>query len=165
MNEKYKLIIFDKDGTICGSTNPKGPPNKLEEQTMLPGVVDICKKLVDSGIHLAIASNQGGVSLGYMTHSRASDIVVAAARAIGAPLALFATYHPDAELEDKRDLFDRKPNPGMLITAMVRFQSYPYQTLYVGDRPEDEQAAKNAGVDFMWAWEFFESNFPTMEDK
>ena len=28
------------------------------------------------------------------------------------------------------------------------------QILYVGDRPEDEQAAKAAGVDFMWADEW-----------
>jgi phosphoglycolate phosphatase-like HAD superfamily hydrolase len=27
--------------------------------------------------------------------------------------------------------------------------------VYVGDRPEDEAAAKNAGVPFQWAAEFF----------
>lgn len=155
---KYKLIIFDKDGTLCGSTNPKGPPNTLEEQTMLPGVVDICNNLRRDGIILAIASNQGGVSLGYMTRGMAKEVVNAARVAVGAQIAFFAPDHPEAELEDESGLFDRKPNPGMLINAMVACGAYTRQTLYVGDRPEDEQAAMNAGVDFMWAEDFF-ANF------
>jgi D-glycero-D-manno-heptose 1,7-bisphosphate phosphatase len=54
-------------------------------------------------------------------------------------------------MEDDR----RKPGPGMLREAMSDFEADPDETLYVGDRPEDEQAAKNAGVDFVWASEFF----------
>ncbi|MBD1934026.1 MULTISPECIES: hypothetical protein [Cyanophyceae] len=28
--------------------------------------------------------------------------------------------------------------------------------MYVGDRPEDEQAAQRVGVRFQWAWEWIE---------
>ena len=49
----------------------------------------------------------------------------------------------------------RKPEPGMLQHAIQLFQVELEETLFVGDRPEDEQAAKNANVDFMWAYEFF----------
>jgi len=31
----------------------------------------------------------------------------------------------------------------------------PEDTLFVGDWPEDEQAAQAAGTDFLWAEEFF----------
>lgn len=49
----------------------------------------------------------------------------------------------------------RKPLPGMLKAAMHLYNMASDQTLYVGDRPEDEQAAIAAGVDFMWADQFF----------
>lgn len=49
----------------------------------------------------------------------------------------------------------RKPAPGMLLFAMQWAGVSASETLYVGDRPEDEAAAQNAGCDFMWADEFF----------
>jgi phosphoglycolate phosphatase-like HAD superfamily hydrolase len=30
--------------------------------------------------------------------------------------------------------------------------------VYVGDRPEDEQAAQQAGVPFQWAWNWIEQH-------
>ncbi len=61
----------------------------------------------------------------------------------------------------------RKPNGRMIEEAVddaqidyftgdedtISFADVP--VLYVGDRPEDEQAAVNAGVPFQWAQEFF----------
>ena len=43
----------------------------------------------------------------------------------------------------------RKPKPGMLLEAAYLYKADTL--LYVGDRPEDEQAAVNAGIDFVWA--------------
>ncbi|WP_416673178.1 HAD hydrolase-like protein [Egbenema bharatensis] len=45
----------------------------------------------------------------------------------------------------------RKPRSGMLQLAMVRHHHTPQDSFYVGDRPEDEQAARQAGVSFQWA--------------
>lgn len=45
----------------------------------------------------------------------------------------------------------RKPQPGMLKLAMVRHNHLPENCLYVGDRPEDEEAARRADVLFQWA--------------
>jgi histidinol phosphatase-like enzyme len=49
----------------------------------------------------------------------------------------------------------RKPYPGMLKYLMDTFQAKPGETLMVGDRPEDRQAAQNAGCDFIEADDFF----------
>lgn len=55
----------------------------------------------------------------------------------------------------------RKPSPGMLIEASLtladrcRDEIYPpYMSLMVGDRPEDEECARIASVDFQWAAEW-----------
>lgn len=50
----------------------------------------------------------------------------------------------------------RKPQPGMLLAAIGsytdgRATKDPKNYLYVGDRAEDEQAAQNARVNFIWA--------------
>ena len=58
----------------------------------------------------------------------------------------------------------RKPEPGMLLHAIQYFQVGLEETLFVGDRPEDEKAAKAAGVDFMWANDFFKQDQDTSED-
>lgn len=49
----------------------------------------------------------------------------------------------------------RKPESGMIDTARQNETWGRAETLMVGDRPEDEQAARNAGVDFLWADDFF----------
>jgi len=41
-----------------------------------------------------------------------------------------------------------KLRSGMLQLAMVRHKHTPQNSMYVGDRPEDEQAAQRAGVPF-----------------
>jgi histidinol phosphatase-like enzyme len=48
----------------------------------------------------------------------------------------------------------RKPNPGMLNTIVVNTE-IGLSTLMVGDRPEDQAAAKAAGFAFEWANDFF----------
>ncbi len=46
----------------------------------------------------------------------------------------------------------------MLLEAMRDFEASPEETLYVGDLPEDEEAARNAGVAYAHASKFFEED-------
>lgn len=156
MNE-YKLIILDKDGTLVRNRhNHDGFINSVEEQEMIPGVVKQCEELRERGIKLSIASNQGGVAFGHMKREDAIDIVTATADMIGAEHWLFSPYHPEGTDDRwKADDWYRKPRPGMLITLMYMHSVEPSEVLMVGDRPEDEEAAKRAGCDFQWAWDFF----------
>ena len=48
----------------------------------------------------------------------------------------------------------RKPAPGMLQAAAMNYGLHIAELIdcwMVGDRPEDEQCANNAGINFMWA--------------
>lgn len=49
----------------------------------------------------------------------------------------------------------RKPNPGMIKRAMLITGVSASGTLMVGDSEDDQKAAQAAGVDFIWADEFF----------
>lgn len=152
------LYIFDMDGTLTfqDANGPEGWVRFPEEQTLLPYVAETCKALRAQGHVLAIASNQGGVAMGYLTEPEARALVEHAASMIGAEFYEFCPYHPDGIFpEYRQDAECRKPKPGMILDILRRASTPPEDAMYVGDRPEDEQAAESAGVAFSWAMDFF----------
>ncbi len=154
----YKFIMFDVDGTLVITKSGATFRKSADDWQWLPGRAERLKSLKTQGVRLAVATNQGGVAFGYMQQS---DILAELTRMskeawISAGGLYICYTHPAAKVEQYRAEDDRrKPGPGMLLEAMADFEAEPEETLYVGDRPEDEEAARNAGVAFMWANEFF----------
>ncbi len=155
---KYTLIIFDVDGTLVtksGVTFRKS----ADDWQILPGRVEKLHDLKAQGVRLALASNQGGVAFGYMLQEDILHELHKTAYMLGiTPAGVYVCYtHPKAsisryKMEDER----RKPGPGMLQEAMADFEATPETTLMVGDRVEDELAARAAGCAFCYADEYFE---------
>ena len=165
-----KLAIFDKDGTL---TTPKSGERFVqfpEDQVLLPGVLEGIQQLRTAGWEIAIASNQGGVAAGYKTLDEAILEVVFACRIAGVQTAViahsyeesgvgeFVSVHCDDATHEAKVLISvtqrfRKPNPGMIRWLARKFGASheDLQVIFVGDRAEDEQAAANAGVEFIWA--------------
>jgi D-glycero-D-manno-heptose 1,7-bisphosphate phosphatase len=152
-----RLYIFDADGTLRRTTVPGLPcPNRPGQWELIPGVRERLS-LIDwgaGGARFGVATNQGGVGLGYLTLSAArrllDDMVVAA----------FGVRPPPGSVEvcphaPHLGCACRKPGPEMLLRLMRRFQAAPEETLFVGDMDRDEGAARAAGTRFMWAHEFF----------
>jgi D-glycero-D-manno-heptose 1,7-bisphosphate phosphatase len=155
---KYRLIIFDMNGTLTNT-----PFIDKQPLHMLPGRVKRCMELREQGIACAIATNQGGVAWGFTTPEAATEEVQCVAGAIGASLFEVAFGYPkhpkvDPQWSTPELLSMRKPAPGMLISIMSKLGVTHDATLMVGDLEEDEQAAKNAAVDFVWAKDFFEED-------
>lgn len=160
-NNKTKIYIFDKDGTICRSKSGKKFINSVEDQELIPGVKEKIEQLQSNSHKIAIASNQGGVAFGHMSIRDASQIMTDAKDLVGADVAIYCPYHPDGTVEYfKLDSIYRKPNPGMIFEC-VRFicnldKLGADRVIFIGDRPEDQEAAQRAGVQFEWASDFFE---------
>src|SRR6266567_4592741 len=155
----YKLIIFDVDGTLATTKSGATFRKSAQDWQWLPGRLEKLHALKAQGIRLTIATNQGGVAFGYLQQSDILRELGAMARIAGIPKGgLYICYtHPHAKLEQYRAEDNRrKPGPGMLMEAMKDFGTSPEETLYVGDLPEDEEAAKNAGVGFCLTGDFFE---------
>lgn len=105
-------------------------------------------------------SNQGGIALGHLTEE---DCVGAMVRTYELTRGLFdkisyCRHHPDAADPEMARCWCRKPSPGLVIEAALDVASHhpgeiypPYMGLFVGDRPEDEECARLAGLDFQWA--------------
>ena len=156
----YRLIMFDADGTLRYCTVEGQPcPNTDDEWKLYPGVRETLAGYSwggpgQPGTGAAIASNQGGVGVGYFTLDTARRLLEETFReAFGFPA-------PEGTVElcphvPHSGCACRKPEPRMLNDLIARFGVRPPEALYVGDRDNDREAAERAGCDFMWAWEFF----------
>ncbi len=157
LDSKYKLVIFDADGTLRRCTVANQPcPNKEGEWELIAGVKEHLATIPwkERGIRIGIASNQAGIAAGFMDAETAKDLLdemfeAAFGFAPRVDLLLFCEHAPTTPCNC------RKPKPGMIDCIRFEGRASRQRTLFVGDLESDEQAARNAGVDFQWAWEFF----------
>ncbi|HWS89462.1 MAG TPA: HAD-IIIA family hydrolase [Pyrinomonadaceae bacterium] len=150
------LYIFDADGTLRRTTVQGLPcPNRPGEWELIPGVRESLAEIDWSRARFGVASNQGGVGVGYLSLAAARGLLEEmVVEAFGVPKP------PPGSIElcphaPHLGCPCRKPKPLMLERLMRRFGAGPHETLFVGDMDRDEGAARAAGTRFMWAHEFF----------
>lgn len=175
------LYLFDLDGTLI-SSYMEHPTKEYAAWYMLPGRITRIAQLLEEGHSVSVVTNQGSVAFGYT----ALDEVHTKFRQVSQLLHFggmwihhdtstsFEGWHeegqllnvhifvcyadPRATVEKYRDgAYRRKPSPVMLHEACVVFNHAVEDTHYIGDRPEDQQAAHAAGIPFTWAEVFFSS--------
>jgi D-glycero-D-manno-heptose 1,7-bisphosphate phosphatase len=144
MTPAVALLLLDRDGTV----NVKAPegeyvtaPAVLE---LLPGAAEAIARANGAGVPVALVTNQRGVALGRMSE-RDLDAVHAelAAQLAGAGArvdAIFACVH------ERGTCSCRKPDPGLLLEALARFEVAPSDAVMIGDADSDVEAGRRAGV-------------------
>jgi D-glycero-D-manno-heptose 1,7-bisphosphate phosphatase len=153
-------VILDRDGTLIdmvrdeegGFLTPAFHPAQLR---LLPGVVDGLQLLRDAGFLFALATNQPGpakgqYSLAAMTRTNAALVELLAAQGVTLSAVEACTHHPEGGPGGDPRLIGpcdcRKPQPGMLLSAMARTGLAPGDTWMVGDSSADLGAGRAAGV-------------------
>ena len=157
-----RLVILDLDGTLVVPSSGATFRKTADDSMWMPRRVDMLRDLIAAGVHIAIATNQGGVGFGIISE----DAITAEIRGRIAELGLdpatvyigIACEHPRAKLarylpQPGSDM--RKPGGGMLRAAMAFNNCTPEQTIMVGDMDADSGAAAAAGVRFVHAETFF----------
>jgi D-glycero-D-manno-heptose 1,7-bisphosphate phosphatase len=155
---RYRLWIFDADGTLRRTTVPGQPcPRRSEEWELLPGVRRTLEGVSwnsAGGPWIGVASNQDQVGAGLILLTTARqllhDLIMAAA---GVRLSAAATQLcPHALGVTCRC---RKPGPGMIERIVAHYGIRTEETVMVGDQPIDRIAAAAASVGFIEASELF----------
>jgi D-glycero-D-manno-heptose 1,7-bisphosphate phosphatase len=159
----YALVVLDVDGTLTTTKSGARVRKNAADWQWLPGRLQKLHELEREGVKIAIATNQAGVAFGYLPQQALhAELEHMLREANLPPDALYVCYtHPKATLPQFLEAENeacRKPHPGMLLEAMQHFGVPPAETLYVGDRPVDEETARNAGIDYMPASAFFHSD-------
>jgi len=147
-----KLLILDIDGTVRRCTVEGQPcPNRPGEQELLPGAAGRMREAAEDGWTIAGATNQGGIGLGFMSSADNVRVIDELRRLIRDQAAV--DFHIFAVCPHRPDgaCCCRKPQPGMLYSAMMLADVRPANTIMVGDRESDRLAAHAAGCAFIWA--------------
>lgn len=153
----FSLLICDFDGTLVTTASGRQFPQGVSDRAWLPGRREMLLALKTQGVKLAIATNQGGAAFGYFTPPQFETMFQQFMA--GVPLDAYAACyeHPQGRVAMLAVPSNRrKPAPGMLLELMEKLHVRDEQTLYVGDREEDREAARAAQVNFMWADKFFD---------
>lgn len=162
------LYLFDLDDTLIRGymSEPRQPYDAVEP---LPGRRAMLNRLIMRGDEICIVTNQGGVAFGYVTEEQADTKLNQALLRLGLsrtrssgdaqPSQVYACYSDirgNPPWDDPVDAARRKPSGAMLLEAIAWYPAAAaLGVLMVGDREEDLEAAKAAGVPFQWAHIFF----------
>lgn len=146
-----KALFLDLDGTVRRTKSGKPAPNKPEDQELLPGRVETLKDFKKQGYKIIAVTNQAGVALGHLSHDDVKACLADLDHKLGYVFddMLYCASHPKSG--DER----RKPRPGIIHEAAKKHKIDLSQSIMVGDLESDREAAKNAGVAFEWAHNFF----------
>jgi D-glycero-D-manno-heptose 1,7-bisphosphate phosphatase len=142
-------VFFDRDGTL---TVDSGYPHRPQDLVFIPGAVEAVKRVNDLGFHAFLVTNQSGVARGYFTEHDVHvfhDHLQQALQAAGARLddIRYCPYLEGATVPAYARRSDwRKPEPGMLLDLMRTWPVAAAQSLVVGDKDIDMQAAQAAGL-------------------
>lgn len=155
------VLYVDLDGTVRKGKDELGRfVNGPQDVEVFPEAVDRMRVWKQAGGRIVAVSNQGGIALGIVTLEAVSAAMLETQRQCGGLLDLisFCPHHPDAEHPENARCWCRKPSAGAVVVAACGLYDKhpgeyypPYMGLFVGDRPEDEECARSAGLDFQWA--------------
>ncbi len=137
-----KLVIVDRDGTLC--VEREGYIQSPDEWEPLPGALDAIARLNHAGYHVVIAANLPGLGRGLFDMATLNAIQAKMNKqlaAVGGRVeAIFYCPHtPDDGCSC------RKPLPGLFLQIGERYKVDLRQVPAVGDSVRDMQAAAAAG--------------------
>jgi D-glycero-D-manno-heptose 1,7-bisphosphate phosphatase len=154
------VLYLDLDGTVRKGKDELGRfVNGPEDVEVFPEATEMMRRWKAGGGRIIGVSNQGGIALGIVSFAK----VAAAVRETHAQAErlfdkiCFCPHHPDAGNPEMARCWCRKPSPGLVIESAIEVarkhgEYYPpYMGLLVGDRTEDQECARLAGLDFQWA--------------
>lgn len=141
---RFRHVIVDRDG-VLNREAPGGYVCTPEEWIWLPGTLEALSRLVRLGIRLSVATNQSCIGRGIIDTQALETIHAkmlreAAAYKVSFSGIYFCPHAPEAGCPC------RKPEPGLILSA-IRESGIPRtNTLFIGDSARDLQAGQAAGV-------------------
>ncbi len=146
---KRKAAFLDRDGVI---NHDRAYVHSWDKFEFLPGSIEAMRKLKQAGYALVVVTNQSGLARGYFSDKQYQELTDAMKQALsdsGAPVdaVYHCPHHPQgAVLELSINCDCRKPAPGMILRAEREMGIFLSDSLMIGDKPSDIEAARAAGV-------------------
>ena len=142
-------VFFDRDGVLNEDLGWVGSPERFH---WVEGAKDAVRAVTDAGFHAFIVTNQAGVARGRYTEQDVIALhrwMLGKLRANGGTIddQRFCPIHPEAAVLAYRGISNqRKPEPGMIIDLVQKWEVKNTQGFLVGDKDTDLQAAARVNV-------------------
>ncbi len=139
-----KALFLDRDGVI---NIEKNYLYKQEDFEFVDGIFDLCRYFQSEGFAIVVVTNQSGICRGYYSEAdfkKLTEWMEAefAKENIKIAKTYYCPHHPDFT----GSCSCRKPEPGMFLQAQKELALDLEQSVMVGDKPSDIEAAQRAGV-------------------
>ncbi|TKB43083.1 D-glycero-beta-D-manno-heptose 1,7-bisphosphate 7-phosphatase [Thalassotalea mangrovi] len=144
-----KALFLDRDGII---NIDHGYVSKIESFDFNPGIFELCYAAQQKGYLLIVITNQSGIGRGKYTEQ---DFQVLtewmkgkfSEQQITINDVFYCPHHPtNAKPPYLQDCQCRKPGPGMIVDAAKRHNIDLSQSIFLGDKSSDMEAAQAANV-------------------
>lgn len=137
-----KAAFLDRDGVI---NKDDGYTHRIDQFEFLPGVIEALKKLQSQGFLLIIVTNQSGIGRGYYSDQDYQLLTQwyleqLSQQSIKITEVFYCPHTPEDNCEC------RKPRPGLFNQAIEKYNINVDDSLMVGDKVSDIQAAQSAGI-------------------
>ena len=142
---KKKAIFFDRDGVI-NYRIVKDYIKYVEEFHFIPDFLDFLEKTDLDNLLTFVITNQQGVSKGIMTIEQLHVVLDHMQKELREKnIKEFDEIFYCTDLADSGSFF-RKPNPGMILDAVEKWNIDINSSWLIGDSPTDSQAGKRVGL-------------------
>lgn len=147
-----KAAFLDRDGTINKVLEDDVAIYRVEDFEFEEGVIPALQKLQNLGYMLIVITNQGGIGAGNYTqddYDAVNNHMLEQLEREG--ISITQVYHcphlVGSEMSQYNiDCMCRKPRPGMLENAIVKFGIDAKASFMVGDKLTDVQAGRSVGA-------------------
>jgi D-glycero-D-manno-heptose 1,7-bisphosphate phosphatase len=142
-------LFLDRDGTVIEENRYLF---RVDDMIIIPGAAEVIATANQRNVAVVIVTNQSGIGQGYYdwaAFNRVQEAILASLAKSGAEIdAVYAcAHHPQAKGSLAHpDHPARKPNPGMLLQAASDLALDLKSSWLIGDKADDIQAAKRAGI-------------------
>jgi D-glycero-D-manno-heptose 1,7-bisphosphate phosphatase len=149
MSSRKPALFLDRDGVI---NLDRGYVSRPEDFEFIEGAAEAIAAFNARGWYVFVVTNQSGIARNYYTEEDMYALHAwMEARLAEAGARIDRIYHCPYHEEGenplyRRDSFDRKPKPGMLLRAMADFPVKRESSFLIGDKEADLEAARAAGV-------------------
>ena len=152
-----KCFFFDRDGVLIKNYGYLCDKNKIK---WLKGAIESIKLLNKKKIKVVIITNQSGIARGYFTEKKLREFhkhmnLMLVKNNAKIDSIYYCPYYPKGIIKKyskKSNL--RKPDNGMLISAMKKFKLVPNECFMIGDNRTDYLCAKKTNVPFEYKKKF-----------
>lgn len=142
-------LFLDRDGVL---NVDKGYVSRISDFEWIAGAADCVRNFKARGWFVFIVTNQSGIARGFYTEDDMQvlhDWMLKELSGQGAEIdrIYHSPFHVDGEVARyRKDSIDRKPRPGMLLSAMADFPVKREASFMIGDKQTDIEAARAAGI-------------------